>query len=401
MSKNPRINAVSSGLSLIELMVAITLGLLLTAGMIQLFNSTKLTFQTTDAISRVQENGRFALETLKKQLRDAGTLGFCAGQIEVRNHLNTGCGGGIDDFFDPNRALVGWEYDGTGPGENYVLVDDLDPASASNGDWDSSANSADLPAQLGGLVVPGSDVLVVRRMDPLPGVAADDGPPPNNENQASINLVGSHGLPDDSLVLVTNCSFADLFQNRSNASAGTFSTGSGSCANPGPGNQSISDVPWSTSYGSDMQALGVSQVAYFIGVRRDGAGDPILGVDGLPITGLYRWNMSSGIVGARAEEIVEGVDNMQILYGFSRRSPDGDGQSVNDWLTADQVPAAGWQQVLAVRVALSVRSQERADLDQSTIVFDLAGTQVSVDGDGRIRQPFTTTVALRNRIIVL
>jgi len=55
------------GLSLIELLVAITLGLLLTAGMIQLFNSSKVTFQANDGIARVQENGRFALELLKHQ----------------------------------------------------------------------------------------------------------------------------------------------------------------------------------------------------------------------------------------------------------------------------------------------------------------------------------------------
>ena len=62
------------GFSLIELMVAITLGLLLTAGLVQLFTSTKVTFNTNDALARVQENGRFALENLKRELREAGTL---------------------------------------------------------------------------------------------------------------------------------------------------------------------------------------------------------------------------------------------------------------------------------------------------------------------------------------
>lgn len=398
MRKHFRIPAACRGLSLIELMVAITLGLLLTAGMIQLFNSSKVTFQTTDAISRVQENGRFALETLKRQLRESGTLGFCAGRIEIRNHLNTGCAGGVDDFFDPNRALVGWEYGGTGPGEPFGLPDDLDPAAAAAGDWDSTADRDDLPTRLVGLVSPGSDVLVVRSMNPLEGVTARDGAN-NNTSANSIVLDGSHSLPPDSLVLVTNCSFADLFQNRNNPNASSFSAGAGSCANPGPGNDN--SIDWSTVYGNDMQALTVTQVAYYVGVRLDAAGDLVLGADGRPIPGLYRWNMSAGIDGARAEEIVEGVENMQVLYGFSRRSPDGDGQSINDWLTAAEVPAAGWQQVLAVRIALSVRSQERADFDQTAIVFDLAGTEVTVDGDGRIRQPFSTTIALRNRIIVL
>jgi type IV pilus assembly protein PilW len=377
------------GLSLVELMVAITLGLLLTAGMIQLFNSSKVTFQTNDGIARVQENGRFALELLKRELREAGSFGFCAGQIEITNHLNTGCGGGADDFFDANRSLVGWEFSGTGLGEDFTLPDDLDPATATTGDWDSSADSADLPNRLDGLPVPGSDVIVVRRMASLPNISAEPGPPPNNTNSASINLTGAHGLPDDSLVLVTNCTTADLFQNQSNANANTFSGGSGSCTNPGPGNQNISSVNWSASYGSDMQAFAVSQVAYYIGVNA-ATGQP----------GLYRWNMSQGTAAAAAEELIEGAETMQVLYGYSQAAPAGDGQSVNNWLTADQVPADGWQQVIAVRLALGVRSPERADLDQTDIEYDLAGANITVPGDGRIRQPFSTTIALRNRVLV-
>ena len=372
------------GLSLIELMVAITLGLLLTAGMIQLFNSSKVTFQTNDGIARVQENGRFALELLKRDLREAGSFGFCAGQIEIRNHLNTGCGGGADDFFNANRSLVGWEYDGTGLGDDFTLPGNLDPSSASNGDWDSSADSSDLPNRLSGLPVPGADVLVVRRMDALPGITALGNTP---AGASSINLVGAHGLPDDSLVLVTNCTTADLFQNRTNASADSFSAGTGSCSNPGPGNDN--SVNWSTQYGSDMQALAVTQVAYYIGVS------PVTGEPG-----LYRWNMSQGTAGAVAQELIQGAETMQVLYGYSRAAPDGDGQSVNNWLTADQVPADGWQQVIAIRLALSVRSPERADLDQTDIEYDLAGANITVAGDGRVRQPFSTTVALRNRVLV-
>jgi len=109
----------SHGFSLVELMVAITLGLLLTAGMVQLFSSSKITFQTNDGLARVQENGRFALELLKRELRTAGTHGFCAGRIEITNHLNPGCGGGAVDFFDPNRAITGWEYASTGSGDDF------------------------------------------------------------------------------------------------------------------------------------------------------------------------------------------------------------------------------------------------------------------------------------------
>src|SRR6056297_957172 len=158
------------GFSLVELMVAITLGLLLTAGMIQLFSSSKLTFQTNDALARVQENGRYALEVLKRELREAGTSGFCAGRLDINNHLREDCSGGGEDFFDPNRAVTGWEFGGTGSNDNYTILEDLDPDSTSGGNWESSATSgSSLPSDLQGLVAPGSDVLIVRRLEPITG----------------------------------------------------------------------------------------------------------------------------------------------------------------------------------------------------------------------------------------
>jgi len=229
-----------SGLSLVELMVAITLGLLLTAGMVQLFNASKVTFQTNDAIARVQENGRFALETLKLQLRETGALGFCAGRVEINNHLNAGCVGGLADIFGANQALVGWEFSGTGRQATYTLPDDLDPATTSAGDWDSSADNASLPDALNGRVVPGSDVLVMRRLLPINGLTGNPSNLTLNVNtcrsSTSISLDGAHGLADNAIVLATNCTTGDLFQN--DGTGNSFRRGSGSCAAPGPGNVS-------------------------------------------------------------------------------------------------------------------------------------------------------------------
>jgi len=375
------------GLSLVELMVAITLGLLLTGGMLQLFESSKVTFNTNDAVARVQENGRFAMEILKRELRSAGTHGFCAGRMEINNHLNPSCGGGAEDFFDPNRAITGWEFGGTGFGDEYELPADLSPGSAQASDWDSSAASgSSLPGLLQGLVVPGSDVLVTRRLEVLENVTAA-GNTPKNAN--SINLNQGHGLPDDSIVLVTNCATgADLFQNVNNGNATSFSAGVSSCNNPGPGN--VNGLDWATAYDESMQSFAVVVVAYYIGVNQN-TGQP----------GLYRLNMSAGTSDPVTEELVEGAENLQILYGFSEAAPSGDGQSVDRWLRADQVPANGWQQIIALRLGLSVRSPDFADRDETNITFDLAGAEITALGDGRMRQPFSVTIALRNRLIVI
>jgi type IV pilus assembly protein PilW len=391
MRTNPRISQAATGwkgFSLVELMVAITLGLLLTAGMLQLFQGSRVTFSTNDALARVQENGRFALELLKRELREAGTNGFCAADLEIENHLNPGCTGYVNTIFDPNQSVTVWDYSGTGVGANYPLKS-LDPADAESTDWLTTAgggSGAELPEELEGEVVPGSDVLVIRRMNVVPNVTAAGTTPQGN---AAINLNGAHGLPKNTLVLVTNCAnAADFFQNSTAPNATAFRRGSGSCSSPGPGNVTPGGRSWSTAYDDSMQVFLAETFAYYIGA--DDAGN----------VGLYRLDLTEGISGAGSEELVRGAENLQVQLGFSRAAPAGDGQSVNDWIDASSVPDDGWGQVIALRIGLSMRSDESADRDETQQTFELGGANIQIPGDGRIRQPFSSTIALRNRLLV-
>ncbi|RDH45522.1 PilW family protein [Zooshikella ganghwensis] len=61
-----------SGLSLIELMIALVLGLLLLAGVLQVFLGSSQTYRLTGDLARAQENGRFALDMLARDIRMAG-----------------------------------------------------------------------------------------------------------------------------------------------------------------------------------------------------------------------------------------------------------------------------------------------------------------------------------------
>lgn len=60
------------GLTLIEIMVAITISLALLAGVIQIVIGNKATYRTLDSLSRLQENGRAATEILLRDIRMAG-----------------------------------------------------------------------------------------------------------------------------------------------------------------------------------------------------------------------------------------------------------------------------------------------------------------------------------------
>jgi type IV pilus assembly protein PilW len=60
------------GFSLIEIMIALTLGLLLSYGIITLFGGTSRTNKVQDGLAKLQENGRFAVMQIEQDLRMLG-----------------------------------------------------------------------------------------------------------------------------------------------------------------------------------------------------------------------------------------------------------------------------------------------------------------------------------------
>ncbi len=84
-----------SGFSLIELMVAMTLGLIVTAAVILVFASNKHSYNVNNSFAKVQQNGRYAIETMLKDVRLAGYWGGYEGVItDIQNAVapaSAGC----------------------------------------------------------------------------------------------------------------------------------------------------------------------------------------------------------------------------------------------------------------------------------------------------------------------
>lgn len=384
------------GLSVIELMVALVLGLLVVGAVLQLFIGSKATHLSNEALARVQENGRFSVELLKKEFRDVGSHGFCAARLEIRSHLRDDCPGFTDLVFDSRLALVGWDFDGTGRGESYTadaesdLVPasgDLDQWTARNGSDSEDLSGAGVSGIFDGRIVPGTDVVVVRQAEIIPGVTAAG--PTGTSSGTPILLTDNHGLDSNSVVLVTNCSSGgDLFQLGSTPEVDRLSPASGSCSSPGPGG--VNSLDWSSAYDQSMQIFRVVVNGYYIGYNEERS-EP----------GLYRVRLSNGLAGnAVHEELVEGVENLQVLYGYSLPAEQGgDGQTVNFWLPADEVP--NWEFVIGARLSMLVRSKESMGEGGQQNDYDLASMSYTHPEDGRLRQPFFAAISLRNRQIVM
>jgi type IV pilus assembly protein PilW len=68
---NYRSSYQQKGLTLVEIMVALLLGLFVLGGIMQIFSNSKQTYKMQEALSRLQENGRFAMDFLGRDIRMA------------------------------------------------------------------------------------------------------------------------------------------------------------------------------------------------------------------------------------------------------------------------------------------------------------------------------------------
>ena len=375
------------GFTLVELMVAIVLGLLLTAAVLQTYLSTKQTYRVTEGVSRVQENARFALHFLTKDLRNAGYSG-CIGR--VRNKLN----GDPTEYISFESAVIGWDYDDTTATNTATNDFSLSATNAALdlptdvnkwGRTNSAGGTSPLPAILQGEVARGSDVLWFKNFEELDIIIKE-----HNDKSVSIVAESEHGVPNDSIMLVGNCSEVELFQHLSQGQGKQVNLNANTGAGGSPGNRAIggSLAEWSRLYTAEDNLYGFVQTYYYIGE----------GASGLPSlfrfrTGKPSITVTSTDVTGTAEELVEGVESMQVVFGEDLNNDD----NPNRYISASEV--TNWDDIVSVRVGLLYRTPNNStDQDQSTSYTLLDNINFTHDAnDNLLRYVTNTTVKLRNR----
>jgi len=344
------------GFSLVEMMVALTIGLILLGGAMSMLISNKWTYRIAESVSRIQENGRLAVEFLTWDLRMAGYLGCLTDTTKVSNHVNGASGGLLDAT---------------------VRIEGVNDVAATGNVWYPSGATA-MPAGM----VEGSDAFVVRYLDPdsaLP-VEAPFMPQPS----AALHVAAGNGLSAGDIVAVSDCDNADVFQitgPNDPGTSGTLNHNTGSSESPGNATQSFGKT-----YGADATVAKLAAVIYYVA---PGAG-------GRPA--LYRAVIpdSGDRSASEARELVEGIESLQVLYG---KDTTGDG-APDVFLPAGAVGMqsnANWDSVVSVRIALLVSQVEEYGQDLDTASYTLLDVTVPAANDRRMRRVFSTTVNLRNR----
>jgi type IV pilus assembly protein PilW len=370
----------SLGLTLVELMIAMALGLTLSVGVLQVYVGNNQLAREQEARMRMQENGRFAIHYLSQELRMAGYLG-CLSAIEpenINNVLN-----GPPPSFQPEAGIQGWESrhgNGTAPGVPFNSISDRPLESTASGNWlGSGGNVLDTFDAL-----PGSDI--VRAWN-----ASGGGAEINSISGGAMTVINSTigDLERGDIILLSDCERADWAQ----ACNVTVIGGGGSIntvlsAGCVPGN--IPALPLGTTAGG--QIVKLQGTLFYVGKR---------GGDATAPPALFRRQLGSNAGIGVAEELVEGIESLQILYGVNS---DGDTlQSVNAWVTANQV--SDWSLVVAVRISVLVQSIEDNLMPApqpyrfNGVLYDGTAGNGALPDDRRLRRVFTSTITLRNRAV--
>lgn len=322
-------NGKAAGLSLVELLVAMAIQFILLGGMIYVYTNSKVMFNLNEQLSRVQENGRFATDALLYDIRMAGFAG-CRSIEEIT----------------PNIIA-------NSPPVFETLGDGLTVHENGSG-WNNPTTLAR---------VAGTDVITLQSTRgsgaSLTGNMAAD--------NANIQIDSNpDGLVANDLILISDCSNADLFR--------ASSVSNGTPVTIAHANNVNTDNRLSKAYQDDAHIMSFDAHTYFIAT----------GANGEP--GLYQYSLNS----STATLMAEGIESMQIILA---EDTSGD-QQPDAYVDASAV--SDWETVIGVRVGLLMRTEDGVASEPRSFSFN--GGEANTGDDRRVRKAFWSYAAMRNRI---
>ena len=360
------------GLTLIELMIAITLSLLIVGAVISLYITSQHLYRVQNNLSRLQENARYAMNEMSRDLRMAGYEGCLTGHITPHNDLNN---------------TTSYPYNFSVPLEGYQYVSGawvpaLDPA------FTATLTPASPPGGVFTLDT-ASDIITVRLADPAQALAVTQ----PSSSASTLNVSLPNPFYSGQILLVTNCTGADIFQVTAQPNGAAVTHNSGTSVYPGNVQAALSQ-----NYGSDATVMPMSTVTYFVATYQAPGTTP-----GPPT--LWRvdtTNIPPGSTQPLPLAVASNVKQMTLYYG---EDTDGDG-SANEYLTAQQIQSVDptMAHVVSVRVVLLFQTGDDflSRVPQTIPNYPIPGAPAPgtfLATDHRLYRVFSFTVALRNRAL--
>lgn len=336
-----------TGFTLIELMVAMLLGLIVIGGVTSVFLANQQVYRSNSALSDVQDNTRMSFEMLADNIREAGLLG-CSNNGQVANVLwDSPNNGGTDWWANWSNALMGY---GSGTATNTVLTTGT-----------AATNQ-----------VAGTDSLMILS-------AADIGMSVNTQstsaNTFTLNVNGnSSDLAANTIMIVCDPWQATIFR-ASSYTAGTtpvigYALGSKTNCSTGLGYPTVC-----TAGGNAYTYAANSPIATLA------AGVWYLGYNGVTTgsTSLYLATVNTATGTVAFQEMVRGVTAMHITYNMANATSFVAASAVTSWSSVD-----------AVQVNLTV--QQSSGVNAGTY------TGANTAAAAPIQRNYIFTSTVRNRV---
>lgn len=327
-------NGSQFGFTLIELMIAMLLGLIVIGGVISVFIAGQRSYATNKALGDVQDGSRIAFEMMARDIRDAGLTG-CGNGNRVANVLN-------------NSATAWWAEWGNAVHGYGAGTATVDPALVGLNQVSGTDSLQLLGASDSGLSVaatPSSTAANFKLNDKTSDLTTGDVIIVCDPDHAAIVQVTKY--TDSNVTVVHNAGGSTV--------PGNCSKGLGYptlCTANGNGYQ----------FGPNSQIFKLAAVDWYIGTNPAGG------------TSLYRVSVNTvgGAPVAKAQEMVRDVTLMNIRYHQAGSASFVDAATVG----------TNWAAVDAVQVKLTLDSADKG-----------AGTNGKP-----ISRNFTATTTVRNRV---
>ena len=326
------------GVTLVELMVALALGLLITVAMLKVYVDASRMYRFNEGLARVQENGRFALEFIRRDARVAGFWG-CYSDAELNNGISTGS-------------------------DAYINVD----AGHIDGTDDDSGDSITFRSATG------SGALVTADM---------------SEAGDNVTVDSASNLKIDMAVLISDCDNGDIFQVTGISGTSLLAHAAGTSSND--------SANLSKAYASGSRVYQARQSTFCIAPGADPS-QPALRRLINPADGEICGKPKESPAG---DELIEGVENMQVLYGEDTdETADNTANRYVPW--SDNAEELNPDRIVSVRLSLLVRSINdnlTTDLSPYTFPSWVNPPTLTTPTDRHLRKVFTTTITLRNKAL--
>lgn len=370
------VHHVPGGFSLVELLIAMTLGLILISGMIAVFAGNKRSSDLNSAMADIQENARFALDNLAGDIRMSGFQGcldlnrgapkLLGNGLPTNNLVNTAAMASVvqtANLWVPAPPIGFQTANHNAMPGTHALT--LQFGSAATFPLDESVNIGGIRNSSGPIIV-----------NTTPGISQEE-----------------FSLQAGNFAIISDCVGADIFQVSSVSKNSNKATVEHSASVNESGALTHRFEGGADSATKFMRF--VSNV-YYVGDTG------LANENGDKITALYQQSLPYGDTDNPATELVRGVENMRLTFGIRTGN-----ESLTYVIPTD--PQYDPSAVESIRIGLLMSSYDRvANVDDEN-TYLLAGQAIVPTGssdsnaagvhqkDRRYRLAFNTTVKIRNR----